>query len=610
MMKRLISTLILLNAVFIIRAAITVTAQGPGTVSVDDQFRIQYTVNSTSVSSISNINSISGFDVVYGPAVSTMQSVQSINGHTTSNSSTTYSYTLIAKKTGTYTMPKLSVKVNGQTYTSNSVQVKVVAGGGGSRSNSSAASSQSYQMQPSSSGEKISNKDLFIAVTANKREVYENEPVLLSYRVYTRVELVSLSGKMPDLEGYLVKEIPLPQQKDLVPGSYNGQNFMTTLWSQYLMFPQKTGKLTIPDIKFDGVVMVPNRNIRAEDIMDALFNGIPSSVRKNKTIIAPSFSINVKPLPEKPSDFSGGVGTFSIKASVKNKTIREYETLDLQVVISGTGNVDLIKAPKVAFPADFDTYDPKMKNNTQLSATNMNGNLVIDYLAVPKNKGKYTIPSIEFVYFDTQTNSYKTISTEPITIDVLKGDPNAYAEKQREIQAKSDIRFIKMGDVTLRQREDIFWNTMSYWMIYLVLLLAAGVVFYVINHRMSMQGDSILMRRKGAGRLAARRLKRASKLQQKGDSNAFYEEMLNALNGFVADKLNIPVSELSKERIKEEFSQNNISPEVSASFLNLLDECEFMRYAGSMNSTTKMSDIYQQGIEMIGMLDSVIKKKK
>ena len=380
-MKRLLILYILCLISVCAYANVSITAQAPDVVAVDEQFRLQFTVNSQSVTSVSNLPDIPGFEVLYGPSRSTSYSMQIINGKQSQNSSTTYSYVLMATKTGTYTLPKLTVVVGGKSYTSNAVQVKVLANSNASSSHSHSSSQPSVVKSPASTS--ISNKDLFIAVTANKNEVYEQEPVLLTYRVYSRVNLTELRGNMPDLKGFMVKEIPLPQQKSFSVDTFNGENYYTTVWSQYLMFPQQSGKLTIPKIKFDGVVVVSNPNI---DLIDAFFNGTSSSVRQRKTIIAPSLDIKVKPLPEGPADFSGGVGSFTIKAKAKNATLKQNETLDIQVSISGSGNVDLIKAPKVEFPSDFDTYDPKMTNSTKLTSSNMNGSLVIDYLAVPKNK--------------------------------------------------------------------------------------------------------------------------------------------------------------------------------------------------------------------------------
>ena len=312
-MKRLLILYILCLISVCAYANVSITAQAPDVVAVDEQFRLQFTVNSQSVTSVSNLPDIPGFEVLYGPSRSTSYSMQIINGKQSQNSSTTYSYVLMATKTGTYTLPKLTVVVGGKSYTSNAVQVKVLANSNASSSHSHSSSQPSVVKSPASTS--ISNKDLFIAVTANKNEVYEQEPVLLTYRVYSRVNLTELRGNMPDLKGFMVKEIPLPQQKSFSVDTFNGENYYTTVWSQYLMFPQQSGKLTIPKIKFDGVVVVSNPNI---DLIDAFFNGTSSSVRQRKTIIAPSLDIKVKPLPEGPADFSGGVGSFTIKAKAKN----------------------------------------------------------------------------------------------------------------------------------------------------------------------------------------------------------------------------------------------------------------------------------------------------
>lgn len=580
--------------------AIVVRSQAPEAVAVNEQFRVQYTVNSQSVTDISAFPDMPGFEVLYGPSKSTSFSMQIINGKQSQSSSTTYTYVLLAKKKGDFVLPRLTVTVGGRNYTSNAVKVRVLQ-------NANTASSSSPALVKSSGNAKVSNKDLFIAVTANKNEVYEQEPVLLTYRVYSKVNLRELRGNMPDLKGFMVKEIPLPQQKSFSVGTFHGENYYTTVWSQYLMFPQQSGKLQIPQIKFDGVVVISNPDI---DLLDAFFNGTSGAIQKRKTIIAPSLDIKVKPLPEKPADFSGGVGDFTIKAVAKNPTLKENETLNFQVAISGVGNVDLIKAPQVKFPNDFDVYDPKMTNNTKLSTTSMNGSLVIDYPAVPKNKGEYTIPPVSLTYFDTKTHSYKTITTQPIKVTVLKGEKNVFADKQREILAKSDIRYIKTGEVTLYQKEDGLWNTAVYWLLYGLGIVVFGVIYYGIYRQKSMQGNTARKRSSGASRLAIRRLKKAKRLCDKGESDAFFEEMLNALNGFAADKMNIPIAELSKERMSSELKDRDITPELQDRFFQILDECEFMRYAGGSEKATRMEEKYQQGLQIISLLDSQIRKKK
>ena len=578
-------------------ANVVVKAEAPEAVAVDEQFRIVFTVNSQSVSHVSALADVPGFEVLYGPSRSQNYSVQIINGKKSESSTTTYTYVLMAKKNGTFTMPRLTVTVGGKTYTSNAVNVRVVSNANGQSSSEPAA------VRQVSSGT-ISNKDLFIAVTANKDEVYEQEPVLLTYRVYTRVNLTELHGNMPDLKGFMVKEVQLPQQKSFSIGTFKNENYYTTIWNQYLMFPQQTGRLQIPPIKFDGVVTLSNPDL---DLLDAFFNGTAGQIRKKKTIVAPSLSIKVKPLPEKPADFSGGVGSFTIQSKVVNPRLKQNETLNFQVIISGVGNVDLIKAPKVQFPADFDVYEPKMKNTTQLDGTTMNGRLVIDYPAVPKNKGHYTIPPVVLTYFDTGTRSYKTLQTQPIEIDVLKGEKNVYADKQRELLAKSDIRYIHTGDVTLHRQGHVFWNTYVYWLLYLLGLLLLGCVLYLLTHRQSLQSN---WQGRGSNvRKASRRLKKARQLATHGKLDAFYEEILSTLYGFVAERLGLPVSELNKDNLIEQMKSRGVEEQLCQDFIHLLDECEFIRYAGGTDMEKKKDDIYRQGLEMISLLDCTIKKK-
>lgn len=613
MFKKFILFIFVLFSVLTVRAAVTITASAPEVVAVGEQFRLEYTVNSQSVKSIQNITKIPNFDILYGPSRSSYNSVQIINGHKTSNSAVTYSYVLSALKTGDYAMPRLSAVVDGHNVSSNVVRVHVVAAAGGNGSSGSGNGSQRSSQSGSNpvAGQshygKISNKDLFITVTANKRQVYEQEPVLLTYRVYARVNLVQLGGKMPDLKGFMTKEIPLPQQKSFSIGNYNGQNYYTTVWSQYVMFPQQTGKLTIPNIKFEGVVEFADPN---EDLLDAFFNGTSGSLKQKKTIMAPSIDIEVKPLPSKPAGFSGAVGQFNIKSVLKTTHPRENETLDLQVIIQGTGNVDLIKAPTVKFPADFETYDPKQNANSRLTTGGLNGSMVVDYIAVPHKKGKYTIPPIEFTYFDTSANAYKTIRTAPMDINVAKGEKNIYSDKQQELLARSDIRYINKDAVRLHHKEDLFWNKTRFWICYLVLFVLFAAAYVLLRRRAVLRGDVVGQRIRGAGRLSMTRLRKAKKLMSQNKVDEFYEETLSALLGYVSDKLNIPVSELTKERISEEFKNEHVDDTLSAGFLALLDKCEFHRYSRNKAEEESTQAVYNSAINMITTLNGKLKKRK
>lgn len=606
--KKLSLILILLLGVGELHAAIRVVARAPEVVAQGEQFRLEYEVNTQDVKSAQVLTKIPGFEILYGPSRSSSYSVQIINGHQSSVSSLTYGYTLLAQKPGSYVIPRITVNVDGHSYASNVVRIKVVSGGGGG--GGSARASQGAAPAPvnsKSSVGHISNKDLFISVTANKSQVYEQEPVLLTYRVYTRLNLRQLAGKMPDLKGFMVKEVPLPQQKSFSIGSYNGQNYYTTVWSQYVMFPQQTGKLVIPQIRFDGIVEFTNPNV---DPIDAFFNGNSGAFERKKSVISPSLAIAVRPLPSKPANFSGAVGHFTIKSQLRTPQPRENETLDLQVQISGTGNVDLIKVPNVNFPGDFDTYDPKQSTQSKLTTAGMVGNMTIDYVAVPKHRGSYTIPGLDFTYFDTSVNSYKTIHTAPITVDVAKGEKSIYSDKQKEILARSDINYIKTGSVELHHKEDLFWNRTSFWMYYLGAFLLFLICAVWLHRRAVQQGDVVGQRVRGAGRLVLARMKKARKLMQQNRIDEFYDETLHAMMGYVSDKLNIPVSDLTKEKMMDEFHAQQVPPELSDHFTQLLSDCELFRFSQNKNESNSTESVYNDVVDVISKLDSILKKKK
>jgi len=421
---------------------VTFTASAPDVVVSGDQFRLTYTVNTQKVRDFRAPN-IKGFDVLMGPSRSQQSSTQIINGNVTSTSSITFTYILMADKEGTYTIPGATIVADGQNKTSNSVQIKVLppdqANGVGGGNNSGGRTSSRSQV----AGSKITNQDLFITATASKTTVYEQEAILLTYKVYTLVNLRQLYGKMPDLKNFHTQEVELPQQKTFSLEHYNGRNYNTTVWSQYVLFPQQSGKMEIPSITFEGVIA---QQVASDDPFDAFFNGGSNYVEVKKNIVTPKLTINVKALPDgKPANFSGGVGEFTISSSISTKELKTNDAVTIKLVISGTGNLKLVNTPEVAFPKDFEVYDPKIDNKFTLTREGLSGNKVIEYLAIPRHAGNFTIPPVEFSYFDLKSNSYKTIKTEAYNLKVEKGAGNAdqviadFTNKEEVPAAKFDI---------------------------------------------------------------------------------------------------------------------------------------------------------------------------
>ena len=383
---------------------ITFTANAPEVVVSGDQFRLSYTINSQKVRDF-RAPSIQGFEVLMGPSRSTQSSTQINNGKVTSTSSITFTYILMAGKEGTYKIPGATIVADGDNYTSNSVEIKVLPPDqtSGANNGNSARSSRDQ----ANSG-KISNQELFMMATASKTNVYEQEAILLTYKVYTQVNLTGLRGDVPDLKGFHTQEVELPQQKTFTLEHYNGRNYNTTVWRQFVLFPQQTGKIEIPSVTFEGTV---SQRMASSDPFDAFFNG-GNYVNINKNLVTPKLTIDVKELPEgKPANFSGGVGEFTLSSSISTQDLKTNDAVTIKLVISGTGNMKLINTPEVGFPQDFEIYDPKVENKFNLTRNGLAGNKVIEYLAIPRHAGTYTIPPIEFSYFDLKSQSYKTFKS-------------------------------------------------------------------------------------------------------------------------------------------------------------------------------------------------------
>src|SRR5574344_393167 len=358
-----------------------ISVSAPTHVAAGENFRVAYTINTRDVEEFRLGGVGEGLEVIAGPYTSQQSSYQMINGHTSSSSSITFTYTLYAVKHGTYKIPGAHVFVNGRKITSRPVTITVV---GNASSGRGAQSPNNYDNNAGpamkASGSRISGNDLFIRVSANKSSVHEQEPVSLTYKVYTLVELTQLEGKMPDLTGFHTQEVQLPQQKSFHVERINGKAYRCVTWSQYVMYPQMTGKLTIPSITFKGIVVQQNRNV---DPFEAFFNGGSGYVEVKRDIKAPSLSIMVAPLPKRPVGFSGGVGKFNISAQLNKTSIKAGEPLQLRVVVSGMGNLKLIKQPVVNFPDDFEKYDAKVTDKTKLTANGLEGSMVYNFLAVP-----------------------------------------------------------------------------------------------------------------------------------------------------------------------------------------------------------------------------------
>ncbi len=583
-----------------------ISVSAPSKVSAGENFRIAYTINTQDVEDFRAGNIPSGLELIAGPYTSQQSSYQMINGHTSSSSSITFTFTVFAAKEGVYTVPAARARVRGHNVTSKAVRITVSG-----RARNSGGAPQMHQdgggqqQQMAQAGSEISGKDLFIKVTANKQRVHEQEPVLLTYKVYTLVDLTQLEGKMPDLTGFHSQEIPLPQQKSFHVEKVNGRPYRCVTWSQYLMYPQMTGSLQIPSITFKGIVVQQNRNV---DPFEAFFNGGSGYVEVKRNIVAPGLTVQVDPLPAKPVGFSGGVGKFNISASLSSNEVKAGTPVTLRVVVGGTGNLKLIKQPVVEFPKGFDKYDPKVTDKTKLTSAGVGGNMVYDFLAVPRNQGKYTIPSLSFIYYDVDANAYKTLHTQPFVVNVTPGDGKGATESFDKL-ADNDIHSIKSGESETSASGKLFFDSAAYWICLLLPLLAFVILLIVFRRRAIENGDIVKMRGKRANKIAKKRLKRASKLMFEHNTAEFYDEVLRTLWGYVSYKLNMPVESLSRDNIKDKLAQRGVGEDIISKFMSALEECEFERYAPG-DEAGNMEKTFQSAMTAIVEIEDVMKKRK
>ena len=584
-----------------------IRVSAPSRVEAGENFRVSFKVTTQDVDDFrSGLHSTDVVEVIAGPYTSSESSFQMVNGHTSSSSSITYTYTLYAAKSGVYNIPVAHARVGGKQISSSPAKVTVVGSAQGRGNNSPKMhEDDNYQPHMRAAGSAISGRDLFIKVSANKKKVYEQEPILLTYKVYTLVDLTQLEGKMPELTGFHTQEIPLPQQKSFHIERVNGKPYRTVTWSQYVMYPQMTGKMEIPSITFKGIVVQQNRSV---DPFEAFFNGGSGYVEVKRNIVAPSIKIDVLPLPQKPANFSGGVGKFNISAQLNKNELKAGDPLSLRIVVGGIGNLKLIKQPIVNFPKDWDKYDPKVTDKTKLTSNGLEGNMIYDILAVPRNQGHYTIPPVELTYYDTSLNQYKTIKTQSFEIEVAKGDGSRSSVVDYSKDQPKDIKDIKKGDAELHSVDNFFFGSVGYLMSLLIPFVAFVALLVIFRKRAIDNADLVKMKGKKANKIATKRLRQANKLMLIGKSNEFYDEVLRALWGYVGDKLNMPAEKLSRENISEKLQSHNVDDNTISKFLSAIDDCEMMRFApgdpeGNMNKT------FESAMTAIMEIENVMKKK-
>ena len=616
-MKRVYFILTLLFiCVEFLSAQVTLKIQAPSVTEVGRRIRVSYVANTQDVEDI-QVGDFPGFNVVYGPSTSRFSSSSNINGKVTQSSSLTFTYMLLAKEEGKFTIPAATIKVAGKSYKSATSVIEILPASSGSSQGNNQQSQTGRQQNGNQSRQRnhanpseIGSNDLYMTVTASKKKIYEQEAVLLTYKLYTLVNIQQIAGDMPQLDGFHVQEVETKAQKSLSYERVNGRNYGTVVWRQYVLFPQKTGKLKVPSITFDSQVEIQNTSM---DPFDVFFGGGSLSQLVKKSIVTPAIELEVLPLPSpKPDNFTGAVGKYVISGQLTPEQVNANDAATLRLTVSGQGNMKLMNAPKVNFPQDFEIYDPKVSDKTTNTSFGAKGNVVYDYVVVPRHGGKFSIAPVEFCYFDPEAHAYKTLKTDSFSISVAKSKTtgsSSYHEQEDLKILNNDIRYIKLGDITDSDSDASFFGSIAYWMFYMVSAFIFAMLLLLFNRHIKKSRDVSGMRIQKAGKAASKRLKTAAKLMKQHRSEDFFDEIMKALIGYAGDKLNIQKSELNKENVSESLQSIGVDSKLVEEYMNIISECEFARYAPGDPDAT-MEKIYSSASDVINELDSVIKKKK
>ena len=610
MKKILLILLIFSNVCVTLAQGVEFKASAPAQVIMGRPFQLTYSVNQRAKDL--RAPEFTDFDYVAGPYTSQSSSTSFVNGKRTSSFQLTYTYTLLATKEGTFTISPATIKVDGEQYTSNGVRIAVLPADEPAHTNTNSQShSAGSTTSQQSESQNISSENIFMRTLVSKTKVHEQEAILLTYKLYfAGVDVAQLTNntRLPEFKGFLKQELEMSEiQTELE--HYNGRNYQTATLYRTLLFPQRSGDIVIDPAQFEALLRVQNR-AQVRSIFDDFFN---SYTTVTKALHSPGVTINVSALPAgKPAGFSGGVGHFNISSSISSTELQANEAVTLTVTIQGAGNMKLLKTPAVDWPEGFEVYDPKVTNNFNVTTSGVSGTKTIEYLAIPRAGGVYTIPAIQFAYYDTQADTYRSLATPEYTLNIARSANeeasaavvNTYVQKENIQQLGSDIRYIYTGELkaSSSNRTGISFGTLIFWLSYAIPLSLAALMFIIFRKRIKENADVTRMRYKKANKVAQRRLKVAEQLLQQNQKEAFFEEIERAAWTYLSDRLSIPTAHLNKENIAQILANKAVPNATIQQVLHVLSTAEFARYAPTSDSA--MHELYADTIKIINQLES------
>lgn len=607
----------LLTAIFQMSAQNVIRVEAPDVVAVNEQFNVTFIIEGEKSPSDFQWSSGDDFQLVWGPQKGSSSSIQIINGKRSSSHQTTFTYILIPKATGTFQLPAATALLSGDRISSTQASIQVVSDGASSSQSSGengGKSSGGGQTSSTGSGE-ISSNDLFMRLSLSRTEVVIGEPITATLKIYQRANVVGFeNAKFPTFNGFWSQETYVPNNIEFKRESLDDKIYNTAVLRTYVLIPQQSGTITIDPAELVCLVNIRTAPSTSNSLFDSFFQDEYRTIRKRVT--TPAVKVKVNPLPAgQPASFGGGVGNFGISARLTTDNLKTHDAASLIITVSGRGNVALLEEPKVNFPPDFEIYDTKTTENTDKSNGGTSGSKSFEYPFIPRSHGDFTIDPVEYSYYDVNAGKYVTLRTEPLHVKVAKGKGgdstpvttvNSGVERKDVKSLADDIRFIFTGKPGLSGSGSFFVGSVFFWILLALMILGATSVYLAFRKVAAMRADVAGTKNRRATKMAQKRLKLAGEYLDKNLYTAFYEELHKALIGFVSDKLNMDMSEISKDNIASALTEGGVSEEQTKAFTDLLDACEFARYSPD-GGNEAMRSHYDAALKVISSIDSGLK---
>jgi hypothetical protein len=584
------------------------TMSAPSAVEMGKQFRLSFSLNERG----NNLQLPQGlsdnFQILMGPSTGQSTSIQTINGKTTTQVNYSYTYILRAKKEGAFEIRPASVEVGGKVFESNTIKIQVVKAQSKPTAPQSGGSTQEQGGTPQNVD--LGKDNLFVRVALSKRNVYRGEQIIATVKLYVNPN-IRIAGfdevDLPTYEGFYTQDIDIPQQVNFTREVYNDKIYQVGVLKKTILFPQQNGKLTVAPF---NMALLIQQQVKPRSFFDDFF----SSYRTVKArMTSDAVTVNVKNLPTEPANFLGGVGTFNITSDISNENVTTNDAVTLTVKVTGSGNIRLVRSPELKLPSDFEVYDPRTTDNVKATDNGLSGTKTIEYLFQPRFEGDYTIPALKFAYFNPASGKYETKSTQEYKVHVIKGTEEQSTTvvsslRKEDVQLiGQDIRFIKTGNSALKSKGSTFYGSLPFYLIYIISALLFVILYFVYRKKARENANIALVRNKKANRVATKRLKAAVGFMKNNNNEAFHEEILKAFWGYLSDKLGIPVADLNRETAINRLQERNVEETAIKDFEEVVEQCEFARYAPSGGSEAR-HELYKKAELTMSRFEKQIKR--